>query len=210
MIKKLIAACQGEETRFIIRSLEGKLRIGLAEPSVLVALGHAAATTEYHQSGKKRSADTVAKMLAEAADTIKSVFSELPNYDQVIPALLENGVAKLHESCKMTPGASICGTALADCSGIPLKPMLAKPTKAITEVLNRFQDRHFTCEFKYDGERAQVHRLDDGKLRVFSRNSEDMSIKYPDLVDQMAHVRRDGRRRADSAVRPARHDVVRP
>ena len=59
--------------------------------------------------------------------------------------------------------------------------MLAKPTKAITEVLNRFQDRQFTCEFKYDGERAQVHRLPDGKLRVFSRNSEDMSIKYPDL-----------------------------
>ena len=107
MIKKLIAACQGEETRFIVRSLEGKLRIGLAEPSVLVALGHAAATTEYHASGKTRSADSVAKMLAEGADTIKSVFSELPNYDQVIPALLENGVEKLHETCKMTPGPCI-------------------------------------------------------------------------------------------------------
>lgn len=56
--------------------------------------------------------------------------------------------------------------------------MLAKPTKAITEVLDRFEGKRFTCEYKYDGERAQVHYLEDGSIKVFSRNSEDMSVKY--------------------------------
>lgn len=101
--------------------------------------------------------------------------SELPSYDLVIPALLTRGISNLRSICKLTPG-------------VPLKPMLAKPTKAIGEVLDRFENKRFTCEYKYDGERAQVHRLDDGVVGIFSRNSEDMSKKYPDLVEQLPHV----------------------
>lgn len=36
--------------------------------------------------------------------------------------------------------------------------------------------------FRYDGQRAQIHRLADGSIRVFSRNMSETTSKFPDLV----------------------------
>ncbi len=67
------------------------------------------------------------------------------SYDVILPRIIAKGVAGLADSC-------CCIT-----NGLPVKPMLAKPTKGISEVLDRFTNIDFTCEFKYDGERAQIH-----------------------------------------------------
>jgi ATP-dependent DNA ligase I len=118
-------------------------------------------------------------------------YSELPSYDVIIPAMVEHGIQNLREHCKLRPG-------------VPLKPMLAKPTKAITEVLDRFEGQTFTCEYKYDGERAQIHyvakdtdeelsqsaigatkEVGKGVAAIFSRNSEDLSKKYPDVLAKL-------------------------
>jgi DNA ligase-1 len=82
-------------------------------------------------------------VLAAAADELKSVYVELPNYELILAEILRGGLMGLHERCHIHPG-------------IPVKPMLAKPTKGIRVVLDRFTNIPFTCEYKYDGERAQV------------------------------------------------------
>ena len=86
------------------------------------------------------------------------MISELPCYDKIIPVLLEKGIEELPQHCKMTPGMHMIHLRIqaSQTLGIPLKPMLAHPTKSLTEVLDRFEGIEFTCEFKYDGERAQV------------------------------------------------------
>ena len=182
IIKRLLASCTGDESKYLIRSLEGKLRIGLAEKTVLVAVAHAVMLAALGELAAEMEKEELAAHLEHGTNVVKAVFSELPSYDIVVPALLEHGIDGLRERVKLTPG-------------IPLKPMLAKPTKEIGEVLDRFEDKTFTCEYKYDGERAQVHgfRTPSGKLevRVFSRNSEDMSMKYPDLVVQIPRCLRD-------------------
>jgi DNA ligase-1 len=68
--------------------------------------------------------------------------------------------------------------------GIPVKPMLAKPTKGVREVLDRFETLSFTCEYKYDCFRGQIHyKISDNSVEIYSRNLERMTIQYPDVVD---------------------------
>lgn len=62
--------------------------------------------------------------------------------------------------------------------------MLAFPTRGVGEVLQKFESSKFTCEWKYDGERAQIHLLDNGEIRIYSRNQENNTSKYPDIISR--------------------------
>ena len=178
-MKKLLVAARGCEAGYIVRSLQGKLRIGLAQQTVTLALAHAVVLHSIGDSkeavqtrikAEKMSNSSVADELGSANDILKQVFSECPSYDEIIPALLmEGGVDKLQERCHLRVG-------------VPVKPMLAKPTCGVQEVLQRFTDVEFTCEYKYDGERAQIHLSEDGTIKIFSRNQEDNTSKFPDII----------------------------
>ncbi|KAI8319111.1 ATP-dependent DNA ligase [Martensiomyces pterosporus] len=168
LIAGLLASCTDIEAKYLIRSLEGKLRIGLAESTVQTALAQAALTYETGDDIVLEQSD-----FQKATENLKQVLSEFPIYSTVIGSIYKYGMSDLLNHCVLTPT-------------LPVKPMLAKIEKAADDILRRFEGKPFTCEYKYDGERSQIHYVqeEDGtsKCVVFSRNAENNTDKYPDIA----------------------------
>ncbi|XP_027191804.1 DNA ligase 1 isoform X2 [Cicer arietinum] len=172
-IKSLLVAATDCEPLYIIRLLQTKLRIGYAEQTLLAALGQAAVYTEEHSKPPLG----IQSPFEEAAKIVKKVYSVLPDYDKMLSALLTDGVWELPNKCNFTPG-------------VPVGPMLSKATKGVSEILDKFQDVEFTCEYKYDGERAQIHYLEDGSVEIYSRNAERNTGKFPDVVAAVSRLKK--------------------
>lgn len=179
----------GEESRFIVRTLCQHLRIGAVKTTMLIALSRAfllsrppGADFNLRQPSElsKLKKEELAEVWAKAEEIVKACFAKRPNYNDLIPVLLEIGVTdELLIRCGLT-------------LHIPLRPMLGSITRDLSEMLTKLQGRDFACEYKYDGQRAQIHCDDRGKVSIFSRHLELMTDKYPDLVELVPKIRGDG------------------
>nr|QDO16341.1 DNA ligase 1 [Lingulodinium polyedra] len=180
-IQKMLVASRGEEAKYIVRILQARLRIGIQTPTVLQALAYAFVLTVPARSGQGARPDVrkgegalshsvlEARMCSMEA-AVRQAFSEMPNLDRLVAALMAGRDGETL--------AEVCHISL----GIPVKPMLAKPSKGLSEVTERLSGKRFTGEWKYDGERAQIHVLSRSNILVYSRNSENMTEKYPDVI----------------------------
>ena len=170
IIKRLLTSSKKTEATYVVRALQGKLRIGSSELTVLPALSKAIMWEKGEVDASSKEA--IAESEERGHIILKQAYFEYPNLEVIVPALLEHGVLGIAEHCKFTVG-------------VPVKPMLAKPTTGVQEVLDKFTDVEFTCEYKYDGERAQIHYEEGKGIKIFSRNSENNAPKYPELVSEI-------------------------
>jgi DNA ligase-1 len=190
IVDRLLQDARGaEESRYIVRTLVQHLRIGAVKTTMLIALSRAfllskTATAMYETKSQVELAKLKKEELVEvwhkAEETVKASFARRPNYNDLVAALLEIGV---------------CDELLLRCGltlHVPLRPMLGSITRDLSEMLTKLQGRDFSCEFKYDGQRAQVHCDKNGKVTIFSRHLELMTEKYPDLVALVPQIRGEG------------------
>lgn len=166
-----------------------QLRIGAVKTTMLIALSRAfllsrPSTAEFPIRSQTELAamkkEEISEVWSRAEEIVKACYARRPNYNDLVPCLLEIGVC---EELLIR-----CGLALH----IPLRPMLGNITRDLPEMLLKLQSRNFSCEYKYDGQRAQVHCDRDGKVSIFSRHLELMTDKYPDLVALVPKIRGDG------------------
>lgn len=177
-IQKLLVASRGEEAKYIVRMMQAKLRVGIQTPTLLQALAYSFVLTRpaskaaevVSEVRTKAGGSAWAENMATMEAAVKQAYCEQPNWDLLVKALLAG-----HDYSTLP---SVCHLSL----GVPVKPMLAKPSKGLGEVTERLTGKRFTGEWKYDGERCQIHVINRDKIMLFSRNSENMTEKYPDVI----------------------------
>lgn len=190
IVERLLQDARGaEESRYIVRTLCQHLRVGAVKTTMLIALGRAFLLSKpqgadfdisSQEALAKLRKEELAEVYSKAEELVKASFARRPNYNDLVPCLLKIGVS---EELLLR-----CGLALH----IPLRPMLGAITRDLGEMLEKLQGRDFSCEYKYDGQRAQVHCDENGKVSIFSRHLEVMTDKYPDLVALVPEIRGEG------------------
>lgn len=163
-----------ERQKDVTRMIEKFRSLGL-EDRIRFQVAYFRQMEEFRRSHVARSEVASGETVNEWVEKVRMQLSQYPFHQNMIETFLLLG--EFEDSalmCQLTPG-------------IPCRPMLAKPTRAIQEIFSRFEGKKFTCEYKYDGLRGQVHFFCDEKTRqpkieLFSRNLEDMTEMYQDLV----------------------------
>ena len=192
--KKINAICHlfeqcstKEESKYLVWSLQKKMRLGFADQTVLLCLAHAAVCVEAGVDFE----DVCSETMSHAVVVVKQAYAKVPSFDILIPSLINGGIEEVQRTCMARPG-------------VPIQPMLSRPARSVRDALdimfgidgkaaNESVDANepvtFACELKYDGERGQVHVLEDGSVEVFSRNMESSTGRFPDIATLMTHLR---------------------
>lgn len=153
LVLSLLRACRDCETKYLVRTLIQNLRVGANWKSILGPLARAVVI---HREGLAVARGPKAPRLEEAVAAVQYCYHVCPDLGILVPALVEGGVEGVRAKCTLNPG-------------IPLKPMLAKICEGLQDGLRQLGPGAFLAEYKYDGQRAQVHLAAGGAVKVFSR-----------------------------------------
>lgn len=146
VLSKLLAMATPVEAKHIIRIVTGKMRLGVADMTVLDALAKAfGGDREVYERAYNLSSDIGLVAKTAAVEGVE-------------------GVSKFRVRV-----------------GIPVRCMLAERLSSAVEILEKMDGVGFT-EYKYDGERMQIHKAGE-KVWIFSRRQENITQQYPDVVE---------------------------
>jgi len=149
LLAGLLSDASPKEAKYIVRTVTGNLRLGIADMTVLDALAVA------YGGGK------------EARELIERAYNISSDLGRVAEVVAEKGLE----------GIKRFQVVVFE----PIRPMLAERLSSPEEILEKLGGK-CVAEYKYDGERVQVHKKGD-EVMLYSRRLESISSQYPDAVD---------------------------
>ena len=152
-----------DEIKFLVRSLQKSLKIGASFKTILSAFSRAITKILKNKTDEKE----IYRILLASKNQLSDEDIFFGHIIELIQK--KTNFSELIDLCQIR-------------CGIPVNPQLARPTTGIKVIFDRFADTPFTCEYKYDGFRGQIHYYNK-KTQIFSRNLEDMTETYPDVVE---------------------------
>ncbi len=149
LLSGLLADASPEEAKYIIRTVTGNLRLGIADMTILDALAIAYTKNKENRKIIER-AYNLSSDLGDVAKTLAEFGLEgIKNYRVKV--------------------------------GRPIRMMLAQRLTSAEEILEKLGGKA-ACEWKYDGERIQLHK-DGSDITLFSRRLENITEQYPDICE---------------------------
>ncbi|NVM55675.1 MAG: ATP-dependent DNA ligase [Candidatus Helarchaeota archaeon] len=145
-VSELLEAANRKEGKWILRTLIGKMRLGIRDMTILDALAIAFTNDKKNKP------------------IIERGYNIYPNLGE-IAKILTNQELDTIKNLKIV-------------TFTPVRMMLAQRLSSIEEILKKLGGIS-AWEYKYDGERLQIH-IDD-KVMLYTRNLEDATPQYPDV-----------------------------
>ena len=160
LLQQLLMDADPLSARYIVRTVVGKLRLGIADMTILEALEKAFLWAE----------DEERVMGADKA--VESVYNVHPDMGGIALTVATEGAEGLARF-----GIQV---------GVPIRPMLAERLGSVEEILDKMGGR-CAFEYKYDGMRIQAHVGSRG-VTLFSRRLETITSQFPDVVEALGKV----------------------
>lgn len=156
IIGDLLASAEPKEARYIVRTVLGELRVGVAEGIIRDSIVEAFLLREDMSKAEKR----------DLTDLVNYAWSILSDYGEVARIAKEKGVEGL-KKVRLQPGR-------------PYQVMLGLAAKSIDDVVKEFGK--IAAEWKYDGMRTIIEKKGDS-IWLFSRRLENITNQFPDIVE---------------------------
>lgn len=202
---KIFSRCkEHEEVRFAVKIFCEHVRTGATLITLLRCLSAAHVledngyvNADWQDGGKGKEKKSIEKSdIEEAQEQFRINYSRHHHLKACILSLVKYRLDGMTERCGV---GVFC----------PIQPMLAAPSRGVDDVVSHYNefykstcddagtgsgtnlpqsletDLHITCEYKYDGQRAQIHAAkQDGsvKVQIFSRHLDDMTAKFANSV----------------------------